>query len=190
MSTTNNDVAKNFVLQTGTHIHNQTHSLSYRDNILFSYSTALARVDTDRRTVLLSDTNMTQTTSKHRLEVVSSAIDNDYKVLPIPLERGTSNFPTDEQIVQRFETRMDYLTRGTELALSDNRREFLNSYENYKEFLKYANITSEKRKKYDEINENLNNTEFIKELQTKRRKFQRELTPYKKAEILSEMDIN
>jgi hypothetical protein len=172
MSNTNDDVTRNFLLQTGT----RTNALSchYSGNEFFSYSTVFARVDKDKNTVLISDRGMTPTTSKHRAVLVHNAIRLGVKILPVPLQIYKSTFPTNEEIIGRFEARMDYLKRGTELALSATRYEFLDTLKDYKDFVRYTGITPTNYDKYIEVGAKCEDIQYIKDLQKQRREFQKQ----------------
>ena len=189
---TNTQVIENFIKQTGKATHNGSGwdiTLHYNGNFLYSYNTVIAKLDTTTNTILLSDTTMTPTTAKHRSTLINEAIKNNIKVLPIPLTMHKAQFPTNEEVLNRFETRMDYLSRGTDLALADKRKSFLTTFADYTEFSKYANITSENADKYTNISNSINDTNYLKTLMEKRRQFQAELRK-NKAQLFMELDMS
>ena len=185
---TNTQVIENFIKQTGKATHNGSGwniTLHYNGNFLYSYSTVIAKFDTTTNTILLADTTMTPTTAKHRSTLIQEAIKNNVKVLPIPLTMHKAQFPTNEEVMSRFETRMDYLSRGTDLALADKRKQFLTAFEEYTEFSKYADMTV--KDKYNDISNSINDTNYLKELVEKRKQFQAELRK-NKAQLFRELD--
>ena len=185
---TNTQVVENFIKQTGKATHNGSGwdiTLHYNGNFLYSYSTVIAKLDTTTNTILLADTTMTPTTAKHRSTLIQEAIKNNVKVLPIPLTMHKAQFPTNEEVMGRFETRMDYLSRGTDLALADKRKQFLTAFEEYTEFSKYADMTV--KDKYNDISNSINDTNYLKELVEKRKQFQAELRK-NKAQLFRELD--
>ena len=180
MSKTNEQVVEEFItMRAGDDFlywsHNATNTLSvsYNDksNDLMSYNTLIARYDFDKKIIYLSDQNMTNTTSKHIRIVIDKALEHGIKVMSIPMTRGQRNFPKSEQVVGNYEARMDRYSMGTDLALAENRKEFLLNFERYKEFITVEDITPKNFVKYDTISKNLEDTEYLKALKSKRRIF-------------------
>ena len=76
MAYSNDIVAENFLLQTG--LKNTGSTCTYIGDTFYSYNTAFAKVDLENKVVLLSNSGMTSTSSKHYSAIVHAAIKNDY----------------------------------------------------------------------------------------------------------------
>ena len=163
----NTQVADNFIMQTGLHTNGST--CSYSGDIFRSYSTAFAKVDVKNKVLLISSDSMTHTSSQHRGALVSSAIEHGYKILPIPLKMWEYSFPDTNDLIKRFENTLDYYSEGTNLALTDNRYNFLQTYDEFREFTTYCNRKPRSTKRFDKTVQNIEDVTFIKELQKKRR---------------------
>ena len=138
---------------------------------LFSYNTLIAIYDIEKNIVFLTDTGLTPTTSKHRLELLTALNDKGIKGYQIPVKMNEYNIPTFEMLIKRFEARMDSLSMGTDLALADNRRKFKDNYYMYKELMGVTGLTSSDVDKYTDIMAKMEDTDFVKQLQRERRSF-------------------
>lgn len=163
----NKEVAENFIRQTGLHTNGST--CSYSGDIFRSYSTSYAKVDVKNKVLLLSSDSMTHTSSQHRGALVSSAIEHGYKILPIPLRMYEYSFPETNDLINRFEATLDYYSEGTNLALSDNRYNFLQIYDEFREYTNYVNRKPKSIKRFDKTVHNIEDVTYIKDLQKKRR---------------------
>ena len=167
MAYSNDIVAENFLLQTG--LKNTGNTCTYIGDTFYSYNTAFAKVDLENKVVLLSDGGMTSTSSKHHSAIVHSAIENDYKVLQIPLRMFEHTFPTSDEINKRFEAQLDSYSDGTNLALSDNRFNYLYTMGSYEEYNRYIKHQPKNLNKYTVIEAKIEDIDYIKSLQKQRR---------------------
>lgn len=138
---------------------------------LYSYNTLIAQYKVDKGIVFLSDNGLTSTTNKHRLELMSALSKAGIKGYQIPVRMHQSTLPTFEELLGRFEARMDSLSMGTDLALADNRHDFTRNYNLYKELIEVTGLTPVNVSKYDDIMAKVDDAEYIKAIQRERRKF-------------------
>ena len=167
MAYSNDMVAENFLLQTG--LKNTGSTCTYTGDTFYSYNTAFAKVDLENKVVLLSNSGMTSTSSKHYSAIVHAAIKNDYKVLQIPLRMFEHTFPTSDEINKRFEAELDNYSDGTNLALSDNRFNYLHTMDKYEEYNRYIKHQPKNLNKYTVIEAKIEDIDYIKSLQKQRR---------------------
>lgn len=167
MAYTNDVVADNFIKQTGLKSNGST--CMYIGDIFYSYNTAFAKVDLKRKVVMISNEGMTSTSSKHRSALVSSAIDNNFKILPVPLKMFEHTFPSADELNERFEQQLDDLATGTNLALADYRFRFIDTLSRYEEYNRYIENQPKQLNKFVKIEAKLEDISFIKDLQKQRR---------------------
>ena len=163
----NKQVADNFIRQTG--LHTNANTCTYHGDIFRSYNTAFAKIDVKNKVLLISSDSMTHTSSEHKGALVASALEHGYKILPIPLRMFEYCFPDTNDLIKRFENTLDYYSEGTKLALTDNRYNFLQTYDEFKEFATYCKRKPRSTKRFDKTVQNIEDVTFIKELQKKRR---------------------
>lgn len=167
MAYNNDTVAENFILQTGLKCNGST--CNYVGDTFYSYSTAFAKVDLANKVVLISNDSMTSTSSKHHSAIVHQAIVHDYKILPVPLYMFEHAFPNSDVINDRFERLLEAYSKGTNLALSDNRFNYLNTMNRYEEYNRYIKYQPSNLHKFVVIEAQIDDVEFIKSLQKQRR---------------------
>lgn len=167
MAYSNYDVAKNFLLQTGLKCNGST--CSYVGDTFYSFGTAFAKVDLKNKVVLLSYDSMTSTSSKHHSAIVHEAIENKYKILQVPLRMFEHTFPNADIINDRFEAQLNAYSEGTNLALSDNRFNYLHCMERYEEYNRYIKHQPVNLHKFVVIEAQIDDIDFIKNLQKQRR---------------------
>lgn len=160
-----------------------------KEDYLLTGRTLISMVDRDKKVVLVPLTDMTTKLSKRKASLVKVAVDMGYKVLPIPFERKTISKPSNDLILKRFESIMDSASIGNELALVTNRRTFINAFSRYSDFVDFLGTKPKNFEKFETINKNIEDTNYIRRLQANRRKFEKNKdTLYE--EVLSEHDFD
>lgn len=167
MAYSNDLVATNYIKQTG--IKNNGSSCSYHGTHFWSYNTHYAELDTARNVLLIGTDKISSTTTKQHEALVQACISNNVQILHVPVLKEDVNFPSANTIVKRFTDRLDDYSKGTNLALSDYRLMFLTTLDRLKEYVGYAGLDTAVIEKYNMIAKNLDNVDFIKNLQKQRR---------------------
>lgn len=150
---------------------NSSGSLKFIANSIYSYDTLIGRYEKSMGLLLVADEGLSTTSSRHRNLIVNSAIERGIKIATIPVRRGSKEFPTNKEVLNAYESRMDRVSMGTELATATNRKIFKREFDRYKEFADMVGETPKDFKRYEELNEKIENTAFIAELTKQRKAF-------------------
>ena len=127
---TNYDVAKEFLNNPHGYYRNKYSNVSYDDGIFYSYGTAIAKItrDIDRnRVVIISDNNLSATTSKHISTFVglSWGEGNKHYYLPQCLGRGDFN---PHYMIKDFCQNLEWMSKA-KLTQKPNRERLTHYYE-------------------------------------------------------------
>lgn len=119
-----------------------------------------------------SNTPFYQTTKKHIALLLSKARELvAEKLILTPIQRGETQVPNTDLLVQRFEAQMEHLAKGTDLI--PNKEKFIEVYNSYKKFLNVHGTTSKFVEKYNNIRVNISDDKYMSDLEQQRLDYQR-----------------
>ncbi|MCM1073930.1 MAG: hypothetical protein NC334_09000, partial [Bacteroides sp.] len=184
----NVDVAHRFFYDRGGSFY-RTMSVSYRNDIYFSYNTAIGQIVktiSGETACIISDNTFSMTTSKHINELRAAC--PYYKIFRLPQEIGNQNF-SPYVIVNICIRNLEYYA-NSKLSQKPNRENLTNYYKMLQNTLEIKAFESEfKRTKkalytFKPIYESINDPEKLKQI----KKLQAEKEKQQKAEFKKELE--
>ena len=192
----NVDVAHDFFYHEGRSFDRSSMTVSYRNNIFYSYSTAIGQITEDRtgrKVCIISNDGFSSTTRKHISELRCAS---KYPVYYLPQNIGNREFyPRD--IVKELIANLKYYSES-KLTQKPNRERFTDTYimlQNtleLKMFKEYDKEIKKVLKQYRTLYEDINNPEQIKkikEIQLERAKKEKAKLARKLKEYINKYDV-
>lgn len=192
----NVDVAHNFFYYEGDTFSRSSMSVSYRNNVFYSYSTAIGQITEDRqgrKVCIISNDGFSSTTRKHISELRWTS---KYTKYYLPQHIGNREFyPRD--IVKKLSENLKYYSES-KLTQKPNREHFTETYLmlqstlELKMFKEYDKDIKKVLKQYKTLYEDINNPEKlkkIKEIQLERAKKEKAKLARKLKEHINKYDV-
>lgn len=192
----NVDVAHNFFYFEGDTFDRRSMTVSYRNNIYYSYNTAIGQITEDRqgrKVCIISDNNFSSTTSKHISELRCAS---KYPIYYFPQDIGNQSFHSF-CIISDLNRALKYYSES-KLTQKPNRERFTRLYQMLKSTLDLVMFKENDKeikktlKQYKKLYEDINNPEKlkkIKEIQLERAKKEKAKLARKLKEYINKYDV-
>lgn len=192
----NVDVAHHFFYFEGDTFSRSGMTVSYRNNVFYSYSTAIGQITEDRtgrKVCIISDNNFSSTTSKH---ISALRYASKYPIYYFPQDRGNQSFHSFN-IISNLNRGLKYYSES-KLTQKPNRERFTRLYRMLESaldlvmFKEYDKEIKKTLKQYKKLYEDINNPAQIKkirEIQLERAKKEKAKLARKLKEYTNKYDV-
>lgn len=138
---------------------------------LYSYETLLAFKEAGNSKVYITDTSFSSTSAKHASLLRAIAQEQHVTPVLIPMLVNVSRPPQPDEVIKRFEARMDKYRQGTELALKVMRDKYLDNYVRYITYMTDMQVTSKYKELYTDLADKLKDEKYLVDLKAQRKEF-------------------